>query len=383
MYRRNFIKVIGIGTGIILLPSFLISNSEIRYKKIYGIDEKDIRLNILSYAILAPSAHNIQPWLIKFTSKDTMDLYVDTTRLLPLTDPYYRQIHISQGAFIENFIISASYFGYKVTIDYFPQGEYNNLVLENKPVASLKLIKDFQVKKDTLFEFIIKRQTNKSIYNSVSIDTKLIDTITQQSNGLYATNHILQFSNSKENLNILKQVAIKAMEIEASNKKRNLETIEMFRFNSDEIDKYKDGLTIAQTGTTGIKKWFLETFILSRESYMKNPNSFGKEAVEITKNQVNSTNTFAWLTTKGNTRLEQVKIGRIYGRINILATSLGVQLHPISQILQEYPDMENLQKKFLNQTNTKENETVQMFFRVGFANNIEHSPRRNIQDILI
>lgn len=47
----------------------------------------DIRHLVLSYAILAPSAHNLQSWKIQMSGNDSILLFCDTTRLLPQTDP--------------------------------------------------------------------------------------------------------------------------------------------------------------------------------------------------------------------------------------------------------------------------------------------------------
>ncbi|MFT6914813.1 MAG: hypothetical protein ACJAWL_001112 [Motiliproteus sp.] len=37
----------------------------------------------------------------------SFDLYVDPERLLPATAPFYRQIHIGQGTFLETLAIAA------------------------------------------------------------------------------------------------------------------------------------------------------------------------------------------------------------------------------------------------------------------------------------
>ncbi|MCP4970307.1 MAG: twin-arginine translocation pathway signal protein, partial [Arcobacter sp.] len=55
----------------------------------------------------------------------------------------------------------------------------------------------------------------------------------------------------------------------------------------------------------------------------------------------------------------------------------------LSQVLQEYPDMQDLQKEFLDFTKTKKDETIQMFFRLGYADDTVHSPRREIKDMII
>ena len=65
---------------------------------------------VLSYAILAPSAHNLQSWKIQMSGNDSILLFCDTTRLLPQTDPLNRQIMLTQGTFLEFFkIICMSY----------------------------------------------------------------------------------------------------------------------------------------------------------------------------------------------------------------------------------------------------------------------------------
>jgi len=52
----------------------------------------DPRLNALSYALLAPNPHNLQPWLIELVSDDGIRLHHDKTKRLPETDPFDRQI---------------------------------------------------------------------------------------------------------------------------------------------------------------------------------------------------------------------------------------------------------------------------------------------------
>jgi nitroreductase len=51
----------------------------------------------LRYAILAPSSHNSQPWLFHVEG-DTIELYADRSRALPVVDPDHRELTISCGA---------------------------------------------------------------------------------------------------------------------------------------------------------------------------------------------------------------------------------------------------------------------------------------------
>ncbi|MEK7266773.1 MAG: twin-arginine translocation pathway signal protein, partial [Pseudomonadota bacterium] len=66
-----------------------------------GTSFGDARLDALSYAILAPNPHNMQPWRIRLDGKDALSVYCDLDRLLPQTDPPNRQITIGFGCFLE------------------------------------------------------------------------------------------------------------------------------------------------------------------------------------------------------------------------------------------------------------------------------------------
>lgn len=55
----------------------------------------------LRYAVLAPSSHNAQPWLFRL-EEHRVDIVVDTSRSLPVSDPEDREAVISVGAALFN-----------------------------------------------------------------------------------------------------------------------------------------------------------------------------------------------------------------------------------------------------------------------------------------
>ena len=83
----------------------------------------DLRKWALSYAILAPSAHNRQPWLIGLAGDDTVILWRDRSRDLPHTDPFHRQLVISLGCFLEQMKIAAAEKHIGVRFTLYPAGE--------------------------------------------------------------------------------------------------------------------------------------------------------------------------------------------------------------------------------------------------------------------
>jgi hypothetical protein len=90
-----------------------------------------------------------------------------------------------------------------------------------------------------------------------------------------------------------------------------------------------------------------------------------------------------WLTTSGNGRRQQIAAGRAYLRLDLEAARHGLAIHPLSQVLQEYPEMTELRLKFQEATRTPDRHTVQMLFRLGYADRPAPAPRRPADAIIM
>lgn len=114
----------------------------------------DPRMSALSYALLAPSPHNRQPWLADLSEEGVITILVDRERLLPQTDPFNRQITIGLGAFLELLRMAAAEEGQRAVITPFPQGS-DSAALDARPIARLTLTSDPTVAKDPLFSAVL------------------------------------------------------------------------------------------------------------------------------------------------------------------------------------------------------------------------------------
>jgi nitroreductase len=74
---------------------------------------------LLRYAILAPSANNLQPWKFRIAG-ETIHVLADTTRWSEIGEAGRRELFISLGCAIENLIVAADHFGYTCRVDYEP-----------------------------------------------------------------------------------------------------------------------------------------------------------------------------------------------------------------------------------------------------------------------
>jgi hypothetical protein len=338
--------------------------------------ESDIRNRVLSYAILAPNPHNMQPWIVDLRQPEQIDLYCDRSRLLPQTDPFSRQILIGHGAFLELLDLAASAEGYRADITYFPQGEFGDHV-DGRLVASIRLVPDPDRKRDLLFQQILHRRSAKVPFDR----SKYL--LLEHGQGL-ATAYI----NSDCNLTIatdpaqvlgLQGVLQSGIEVEMRTPRTHQESVNLMRIGSREVEQYRNGISL-----TGAPIGWGRLFGMVSRSKLADPTSSAfQSGAAMYRDITAATPAFAWITTSRNTRSTQLAVGRAYARLNLKATALGVAMHPMSQVLQEYAEMRALQQRFFAMLEIPAGHTVQMLVRLGYAEQPAPSPRRELSDLLL
>ena len=128
--------------------------------------------------------------------------------------------------------------------------------------------------------------------------------------------------------------------------------------------------------------WLRNLGMVSREA-IRDPSSQSFEVgLDMAREQGGTAMGFVWLTTRGNSRSDQVRAGRSYVRMHLKATELGLAQHPMSQLLQEYKEMRSLQSDFHLAVNAKSGETVQMLARLGYADDPGPAPRRPLRTMI-
>ncbi|MGH1350935.1 MAG: Acg family FMN-binding oxidoreductase [Methyloligellaceae bacterium] len=372
MNRRKFLSVVG--GGVVLSAGVAATGyvatrtpeSALAPWQNAGKGYTEPRMRALSYAILAPNPHNQQPWLVDLSEQGKVKLLVDLTRLLPHTDPYNRQITIGLGCFLELMRIAAAEDGYKVTFDHFPEG-HNSEKLDDRPVTIATFVKDETAEKDTLFRQILNRRSVKTPYDlnrSVPEDV-LNKIINLQEEGVWI-NGTIQSGKVKS----LRTLTRNAMQVEIDTPRTYKESVDLFRIGKSEIEKNPDGLSFP-----GIKFELLSMFgMFTREVALDRDSSGFKQGAEQVLSQSDTAMAFIWLTTKSNTRLDQLNAGRVWVRVNLLTTRLGIGLHPMSQALQEYGEMKEKYDE-CHKMLAEEGERVQMLGRMGYAVAVNPTPR--------
>ncbi|TGL60678.1 Acg family FMN-binding oxidoreductase [Leptospira sarikeiensis] len=385
--RRTFLKY-GITFGVFLsVPQILnyckgSSNTRADYERKDPFDPEFLSENVspimkaIRIGITAPNPHNVQAWKFKILDDHSALLFVDEKRLLKDTDPSFRQIHIGQGTFLENLSLGMQVLGYSSDILLFPDGKYTTSDIGKKPIAKIILNKQSDLIRNPLSGFITERVTRRSIYEGEDLTQDDFEKIRKDSAVLYSELKFVQRAGSEK---LIKQL-IAAMQVETDTKNTYDESRIWFRYNDEEIGKFKDGLSLRATGVSGIKYFFARNFFLKpgTESWHSDENK--KAGMEMFSSQVESSKGFIFLKTKQNEIIDWVQAGRDYLRLHLATTKNGFALHPMSQILQEYPEMDTLRNEF--ESTLKPGEKIQMLVRLGKSDYHYYSPRREPQSFI-
>ncbi|WP_207947291.1 hypothetical protein, partial [Actinomadura sp. 7K507] len=95
-----------------------------------------------------------------------------------------------------------------------------------------------------------------------------------------------------------------------------------------------------------------------------------------------ATSALLTLTTATNTMHDWITTGRAYVRAQLSADALGLRFQPISQALQEFPQMDELRTELERLVDVTPPGKLQMLVRVGRTKPPALSPRRDLRKII-
>ena len=340
--------------------------------------ESPIR-HAIAYGIHAPNPHNTQAWKLELVSDTEALLYIDERRLLRATDPPARQIHIGAGCFVETLAVGISESGYETDVEYLPRGAYGLEEVGRKPVARIALRRSAATRRDDLVDFIGQRQTNRKPYRGPLLSDEEAEVIRGQVSSDDVEVLIL---NRPAEMRPLLDIFYRAMEIEARTPHLYEETRVWFRFNESQRRAHRDGLSVAQLGTDGVKRRLFELALRNgNPRQWFSPRSIGS-LLKAYRKGIDSAKGLLLLKTKTNRLSDWLEVGRGYARVTLALAQVGLTTHPYSQVLQEFPEMTDLQAEFNRLLGVREPEKIQMAVRVGRAGRAYVALRRDPEDFI-
>ena len=324
----------------------------------------DPRMRVLSWAILAPNPHNQQPWLVDLSTDGEITLLVNQDKLLPHTDPFSRQITIGLGCFLEVLRMAALEEGLEAQIDIFPEGS-DAAALDGRPVAVIQLVAS-EAKPDPLFAHVLARRSLKEPFDtSRPVPAEALVALEASVPGTGVGT-----SADAEFVADFRELTTEALEIEILTPRTFKESVDVMRIGARATDAQPDGIDL-----TGPMIEFARIGGQMTPEVLMDPNSMSfQEGLRAVTDNTKTAMGYVWLVTPANERADQIATGADWVRVNLAATGQGLGFQPLSQALQEYPEMAEHYAQ-VHERLAPGGGTVQMLCRLGYGPEVPASPR--------
>lgn len=324
----------------------------------------DPRMRALSYAILAPNPHNRQPWIVDLAAPETAVLYVDTERLLPHTDPFSRQIVIGLGCFLELLRMAALEDGYAVETTLFPKGSDPER-LDRRPVATCRF-SPTDAPRDPLFAHVPNRRSLKEPYDTARpVAQAQLDRIVAAARAVPAGGSV-----EAPDIAWLRTLTHEALLLEIETPHTYRESVDLFRIGRREVEANPDGIVFSGPMFETMGRLGLFT----REAALDRGGMAYRAGIDAVLENADTAMGFIWLVSAANTRADQIATGADWLRMNLAVTAEGLGMQPMSQALQEYPEMARHYAQVHDRL-APGGGSVQMLSRIGYGPQVPPSPR--------
>jgi len=239
MKKRNKIMLIIGGLLLAIILMFTLLDGTFLSKK-YASVWNDNYINqlendqskMIAAGIRSASSHNSQPWLVKTINSDTIELYANMEKALPVVDQDNKQLLMSQGAFIEAYTQSAKTFGYDIEITY-NEPNFN----EQTPLIATISVSN---KSNSDNMDVVTRST----YDSLSLDSisdfeTTLNRVISEYPGFSYT-----IIDSNQDVEKLETVLLEGTTIESKDEAATKELLNVFRFTEWQKNEFRYGLSL-------------------------------------------------------------------------------------------------------------------------------------------
>ena len=307
---------------------------------------------LLSYAVLAPAAHNAQPWRFSIQGNGVA-IRADRDRSLPVVDPDDRELHIGLGCALANLLAAAEHFrlGYKV--DLLPEGEDSDLAVAVEFTSQTR-----SPRFPDLLAVIPLRHTNRGKYEGRAIEPdKLLDLercIDEESIRL----HLITEQEPKWQM---ADLVARGDYLQRAGKSFRRELASWTRHN---WTRAVDGMPGYAFGVSGIMA-LLRPFIVKTFDT-------GKSQGNNDRQLANQAPALGVLTSSADDKPSWIRTGMLFEKLMLVAAKLDIRLAHFNQPV-EVPELRQELCTLLGIE-----DYPQLLFRLGYASATKHTPRRPV-----
>ena len=313
---------------------------------------------LLNYAVLAPSGHNSQPWLFKIVG-DSVELYADRRRALPVCDPDDRELIMACGAALLNLRIALRHFGYEGRVKILPE--------KNEPDLFARVNfgeKRRPTNEDTkLFQAMPRRRTNRMPFERRELPEKLLSDLKAAAGTEGAWLHFIL---NEKDRGIVASLVAEGDRIQMANPSFRRELGAWMHANRDVSH---DGMPSYALGLKGLTSSLAPLVVRTFD--------FGKGQAAKDQQLATGSPVLALLGTDANQTEDWLRAGLALERVVLLARSENVSASFLNQPI----EVAELRTKLLDLVGVKG--FPQLLLRLGYGPDVKPTPRRTAGEVLI
>ena len=324
--------------------------------------------HILESASRSPSAHNTQPWLLRWCG-DALEISIRPDRMLPAIDPLGVETVHAIGAMLEAVLLTLRHLGYD------GQYEVANQIETDRALVVLRWSSGEQPTPDpTLYRMIPIRRTSRLPYDSERIATEDLDAMRA---GVEPPCKLYTLTDP-EVIEEIRALVVSATMEQFQDTDIVGELYNWTRFSRKDPRWYRDGLDAA---CMGWKPWeataarvLLAPPVLRLLVHCKlHRLIFGGVDQHAPAAPV-----LCLLAVEGDAVPDRIEAGRCLERIWLAAAARGLVTHPLSAAL----DVDRTRPRVLQRFDVAENHSYVNLFRVGRSASPARSSRLPADEIL-
>jgi hypothetical protein len=309
---------------------------------------------ILRCATLAANSHNAQAW--KFAIKDeAIEIHPDFARRLKVVDPHDRELWISLGCALENLLIAARSYGLAGEVSY-PDAANRWIRAHLTPAAPAT---------DRLFHAIPLRQNTRSEYSGAAASAEEFRQI--EATPLEAGVGLKLIADRSELETVVEYVTAGNMQ-QYGDPAFLEELITWLRFDEQEALASLDGLYSKCSGNPTTPRWLGEMFVSSAKP---------AQQADADAKKLRSSAGAAIITTLSDDPASWVLAGRVYQRLALTLTALGLK----SAFLNQPVEAHDIRPQLQNAMGLGD-QLPQLLMRYGYAASLPKSLRRPVEAVL-
>jgi nitroreductase len=311
---------------------------------------------LLSYAVLAPSRHNSQPWSFEIEG-DEVRVYADTTRALPVVDPDGRELTMACGAAIVNLRVAAAHFGHATSVELLREHRRDGLLARIR----LEERRATTPEQEELFQAIPRRHTNRLPLDGREPPEGLVAQLVREARGEGVWLRPVEEHERRE-----------VAEIVAEGDRRQWRSQ---RYRAELAAWTRSNAVSHRDGMPGWAHGMGDTAALLQPFLVRLRDTSAAEA-ERDRRRALGTRALLLLATARDGKGEWIAAGEALQRVLLRATASGLSASYFGQAV-ELPDLRERLRRAVG-----EGGMPQVMFRLGYGLEVRPTPRRAVDDVV-